>query len=170
MQKVRAQAVHPFLKPEFPVSAAIRRSRLHPFHPAPVLRLGGFHFAHGHELRPVRRFYLCAGMDRIEPREFRAKEKDLRGVIHPHQADHQRPGGAIGRGKCAPAQIQSQRILSEREQHGRDDRAQPHIAPGYLHIRQQFEDEREQQRNCPKRQHKIHGPQDHFLRGDHAAD
>src|SRR5687767_4810300 len=92
----------------------------------------------------------------VRPREFRAEEQDLRGVIHPQEEHDQCAGCAVGGLGGFLAQVQAERELADAEQHGGDDRAKPDVVPrdpGVGHI---AEDQRKQGRDHRSGDDELH--------------
>src|SRR6058998_3009917 len=81
---------------------------------------------------------------RVDVRELRAEEEDLRRVIHPHEDDHERARRTIRGRHAALTQIETDDELARGEQQRGDGGAQPHVAPRDLGIGQDLEDHREQ--------------------------
>src|SRR6266446_8100840 len=73
-----------------------------------------------------------------------AEEKNCRRIINPHENQDQRAGGAKARGDAARPEIQTDEELPDREQNRRHGRANPHIFPVDLDIRQHLENECEE--------------------------
>ena len=80
---------------------------------------------------------------RIKPREFCTQQKDLCGVIHPHENDRDRPRRAETRGDAALADVKADQKLSGVEQHRRDRGTPPDVAPPHVDARHDLVDHRE---------------------------
>src|SRR5881394_1536481 len=57
---------------------------------------------------------------RVDPGEFRAEEKDLRGVVDPQHEDDERPGRTEARRHAALAEVKADQQLAHREEDGGD--------------------------------------------------
>ena len=95
------------------------------------------------EFRAMNRFWFHPKPASVNAGELRAKEKNLRGKINPHQHDDQRTHRTINRGDAAPADINANQKLSQIEKQRGNESAQPHVPPRNFHIGQEFEDHRE---------------------------
>src|ERR1700722_10903266 len=79
--------------------------------------------------------------------EFGPQQENLAGVINPEQQHQERSGDEIRRAEGEPAEKRDDEELADEKQSGRDDRADPYIAPPDLLIRRHvLEERREQQR------------------------
>jgi RNA polymerase sigma-70 factor, ECF subfamily len=86
-----------------------------------------------------------------------AHEEDERRVVHPHQHEHERPRGAVGRPWGGLREVQRDQVLADDEQTGGDEGAAPDVLPLEPHVRQDLEDHREEQRGAGERQDHVDG-------------
>src|SRR3712207_3947838 len=71
----------------------------------------------------------AADMLRVGPRDLRPKQEYRRGIVNPEQDQHERSGGAVGRGDAASAEVEADHRLADGEQDGGDGGAKPEIRP-----------------------------------------
>ena len=79
-------------------------------------------------------------------REFRSEEKDLTGIIDPHDEYNDGSSGAIARCKTGLAQIESNQEFTDCKQERGHTRAQEHVPPFYPRLRHNFVDRSEHSR------------------------
>ena len=82
----------------------------------------------------------------VDPREHRAEQDDLRGIVDPQQDDHDRTGCTIDRGDAGRGQIPADQVIAEQEQQAAGARPDPNVAPGDLGVGQDAVDQRDGQR------------------------
>ena len=87
---------------------------------------------------------------------LRAEEEDQRRIVGPHEQDHERTCRSVGRSDAAAAEVEADRELAEREEHGRREGSQPHVAPLDAHVGQVAEHQREERAEHRDREHQVH--------------
>lgn len=102
---------------------------------------------------------------RVDPSEFRTDQKNLRGVIHPDQHDHDRTCRAKTRHHAATADVIPDQKFADGKQKRSDRRAYPYIAPGDFDARHNFINHRERQHRDAKTEQGINNLSDGFPAG-----
>ena len=99
-------------------------------------------------------------------RQFCAEEEDQGRVVDPRENDYQRSGGAVCRANVAHRKVEADSKLSDDEQHGGDEGAKPHVAPGDLDVGQEFEHQGKQDSDHARRGHKVYHYEEGLQRVD----
>src|ERR1044071_3327207 len=144
---------------------------------------------HRHERRRLRRFRAVFGLirlrarfflrrvaghaavrARVDLRELRAEEEDLRGPVDPHQQNHERAGGAVRRAEGGLAEIEREAELAEDEEDGGEERAEPDVAPFRMGVRQEAEDRGEEDGDEREGNEELHRLQERLAAGEAAVE
>src|ERR1019366_1461989 len=131
------------------------RSSIMPPHPAQRVADGSSRSLDGTSDRVVMRgegagphaaLARAAGVG-VDPGELGAKQKDLRGVVHPEKQRDQRARGAEPRGEAALAEIEADQDLAGVEEQRGEGGADPYVAPADRGARHELVDHREHDRH-----------------------